>query len=203
MRNSRRNMNELVGQTIGYLTILKAGNPIYWINKKGIKAKQSTWECVCICGNTCKVSHSNLLYGRTKSCGCKRVELFLDSYEKYAKKYHPTPVERGLWEQYKVNASKGFNISFELFYKLVNSPCYYCGLDPFQIRWTLRKGKSKKLGGIDRLDSSIGYEPTNVVPCCIHCNRAKMDRTEADFKSWIALVYNNLYNSNDSAIQNF
>lgn len=34
----------------------------------------STWECLCDCGNTTKVSRRALLQGLTKSCGCKQSE---------------------------------------------------------------------------------------------------------------------------------
>lgn len=38
--------------------------------------------------------------------------------------------------------------------------------------------------GIDRVDSSVGYEIGNIVPACKICNFAKSNLTQDDFKSW-------------------
>jgi len=46
--------------------------------------------------------------------------------------------------------------------------------------------------GIDRLDSSKGYEPGNVVPCCKQCNWAKNDIAYDKFLEWIERVHFNL-----------
>jgi hypothetical protein len=35
--------------------------------------------------------------------------------------------------------------------------------------------------GIDRIDSSKGYVPGNVVPCCTVCNIMKLDHSHAGF----------------------
>jgi hypothetical protein len=45
-------------------------------------------------------------------------------------------------------------------------PCYYCG--------ELSKG-------IDRLDSTKGYEVENCVSCCEQCNYMKLDYTQEEF----------------------
>lgn len=39
-------------------------------------------------------------------------------------------------------------------------------------------------GGIDRIDSSKGYESSNVVPACEQCNKAKLDYTPQEFDTW-------------------
>jgi 5-methylcytosine-specific restriction endonuclease McrA len=39
---------------------------------------------------------------------------------------------------------------------------------------------------LDRADSTLGYIPTNVVPCCKVCNRAKSDMTRSDFQAWLS-----------------
>ncbi len=204
-RNSPRDMKSLIGQTFGYLTILRVGEVAYWKNKNGVECKSSTWDCICECGKEINIRHSNLVYNSTRSCGCKTVELFLDKYKNYSEIHHPNTVETYLYNIYRVNGRKwagGFNLSFEDFSELISSHCYYCGLPPFQVRWNHNKTKSKELGGIDRLDSSIGYEISNIVPCCVHCNRAKMNRNEEDFKNWVKLIYNNLYNNvNDCVVQ--
>lgn len=50
---------------------------------------------------------------------------------------------------------------------LMNNPCFYCG-DNIPV-------------GIDRIDSSIGYNIDNCVPCCSFCNYMKKDFNQSDF----------------------
>lgn len=47
---------------------------------------------------------------------------------------------------------------------LIEKPCSYCG-EALAV--------SKCGIGLDRLDNDRGYEPGNVAPCCIRCNRAR------------------------------
>lgn len=45
---------------------------------------------------------------------------------------------------------------------MLASPCRYCGLLP-----------EDRVNGIDRVNSSVGYVPSNCVPCCKTCNMMK------------------------------
>lgn len=61
-------------------------------------------------------------------------------------------------------AKRGFTwaISFEDFSKFLLQRCAYCG------------GELDQIGcALDRKDSAVGYEISNVVPCCGECNRIK------------------------------
>ena len=49
-------------------------------------------------------------------------------------------------------------------------PCHYCGEEP-----------NGKLNGIDRQDSSAGYDTENCVPCCSTCNYAKWQMSPEEF----------------------
>jgi len=51
--------------------------------------------------------------------------------------------------------------------ELVQQDCTYCG---------------DTGGGIDRVDSNVGYTKSNVVPCCTTCNKMKLD---SDKDEWI------------------
>ena len=42
--------------------------------------------------------------------------------------------------------------------------------------------------GKERIDSSVGYEPNNVVSCCKICNHAKSNLTKDDFINWAIRV---------------
>lgn len=73
---------------------------------------------------------------------------------------------------YKKNAKKReieFDLSKEDFYNITALPCHYCG-------------NNESYNGIDRINSSLGYQPSNCVPCCEVCNKMKLDYS-TDF--WI------------------
>ena len=53
-------------------------------------------------------------------------------------------------------------ISDDYLSQLMNMACEYCG-------------DHKKLNGVDRVDSDLGYYPSNIVPCCSTCNLMKKD----------------------------
>lgn len=79
----------------------------------------------------------------------------------------------GRWQMYKSNATKRgipFNLTITQFADLWGKDCHYCGS---QIEYI----------GVDRLDSGIGYEPTNVIPCCARCNEMKNNASVSD---WLA-----------------
>lgn len=57
-----------------------------------------------------------------------------------------------------------FGIADQFAMMMFQDRCHYCH------KTTTDVGR---LMGIDRIDSKIGYEPGNVVPCCKRCNFAK------------------------------
>lgn len=81
---------------------------------------------------------------------------------------------------YKRNAKKrgfDFNLTYNDIGTLMYSDCYYCG------------GFPSEINGIDRVDSSKGYNVNNVVPCCSKCNYLKNSSTQEEFALWIVNVY--------------
>ena len=54
------------------------------------------------------------------------------------------------------------NLTKEQFETIVKQPCYYCGIM-----------QEKGFNGIDRMDSTKGYEIDNCVSCCTDCNMMK------------------------------
>jgi hypothetical protein len=62
---------DLIGQTFGFLTVIDRG-------PNGPR-KETQWICKCVCGNTTVVRSRELRLGRTRSCGCKKTELFRES----------------------------------------------------------------------------------------------------------------------------
>ena len=56
--------------------------------------------------------------------------------------------------------------------------CHYCG--------------SEKSNGIDRIDSSLGYLPDNVLPCCKICNYMKNNHSYKFFVEHIKKIVENI-----------
>ncbi len=64
-------------------------------------------------------------------------------------------------------------ITKEEFRTLVEARCHYCGVLP--------DGCAHKYLGIDRIDNNLDYIPSNCVPCCWPCNKAKGTMTHDEF----------------------
>jgi hypothetical protein len=45
---------------------------------------------------------------------------------------------------------------------------------------------------IDRIDSGLGYEIGNIVPCCKWCNIAKADKSVEEFKGHILKMFEHM-----------
>ncbi len=154
------------------------------------KAWHVTWLCRCDCGSTKTLTCSRLTTGNTKSCGClnrERQAVFGDIAPKRPKTrsgalnnilstYRGHARARGLpWSLATADAQS-----------LMELPCEYCGVPPTQVHC---RAPEFTYNGIDRVDSSKGYEPGNVVPCCGTCNKAKNAMTLAEFRAWIDKVH--------------
>lgn len=70
-----------------------------------------------------------------------------------------------------------FRLSLEQYLDLSKNKCTYCGDAPPEFG-----------GGLDRIDSSIGYQYNNVVVCCYKCNVMKSDLTVSEFYEHIAKI---------------
>jgi len=59
--------HNLTGRKFGNLLALKETDPYIWASS-GTKSRQ--WECLCACLKFVTVRQTNLLNGKTSSCGC-------------------------------------------------------------------------------------------------------------------------------------
>ncbi len=100
---------------------------------------------------------------------------------------------------YRIGAKKRgytFDLTREEFAVLTKQDCWYCGVEPAQIR---RNGGGKLptlsfylYNGIDRVDNSVGYTLANCIPCCGACNRMKNVQSGEDFVSRVRKIARNL-----------
>ncbi len=89
---------------------------------------------------------------------------------------------RGRYYVYTKNArlrKLAFSISVDTLSVLVSSKCHYCGINSPTM-------------GVDRIDSSIGYEVGNVLPCCSTCNKMKSAHGYEEFTKIISRIFKNL-----------
>jgi len=163
---------DLKGQRFERLLVLEAAGKDHRGNR--------LWRCLCDCGNITEVITWRLRSGNTRSCGCikdeqrKNLNLLPSGEAAFTQ----------LFYQYQGGAKdRGieWSLSKELFRELVETNCSYCGRVPFQIKSPKGANGSYIHGGIDRIDSTLGYSAENSVPCCKVCNFMKLDMTREAF----------------------
>ena len=112
------------------------------------------------------------LFAYCRECGNSRCRVYSkennEKQKKRSKKYRNekayTPEYR--YKQYKsstLKTKRDFSLSYDEFLTLWQKDCTYCGDKISTV-------------GIDRVDSSVGYNLKNCVPCCFDCNGLKSNR---------------------------
>jgi hypothetical protein len=156
----------------------KQFNSFIVLNFAFVKNRHSYWNCQCVCGIIKTLMSNNI--GRTKSCGCQH---FLT---------HKEAIVSAVYSDYKNRSHKKkieFSISKQQFENLLFRNCYYCNIEPSNFKTT--RYHSHVYGGIDRIDSNLGYFLENIRPCCVICNTMKMDLSENNFFDQIKKIYKN------------
>ncbi len=140
---------------------------------------QPLWGCLCVCGEKTVVPGVALVTHNTRSCGCLQREV-ASEYGKNNLLPDGRAAKNAAWNDYLYRCQKKkrvWGLSKEAFEDLITRKCHYCGSLPMN-----------GLNGIDRLDSSRGYEVGNVTPCCSVCNRMKGDMPMDKFLEHILLI---------------
>lgn len=145
--------------------------------------------CECVCGTQSYVGVSGLKSGVSRSCGCRQK----DSVGLRIQNDNFKSLKNKIYDNYKRAALKrgySFELTWEVFEKLITDNCYYCGDSP---NMTYKYGRGTqvidyskfKYNGVDRVDNSIGYNIINCVPCCKICNNSKGTLHLNEWKMWI------------------
>lgn len=102
---------DLTGKKIGRLTVIK--------RVENNSRRQSQWLCKCDCGNEVIIVGSSLVNERTKSCGCLRIEKFIE----HNKKYNTYDLTNEYGVGYTSNTNKPFYFDLED-YDLIKDYCW-------------------------------------------------------------------------------
>jgi len=167
---------QIEGKRFGRLTVKSL---------KNVKNKSTYWNCICDCGKELVVKGVYLNSGHTKSCGC----------------YQTYKLEKGeaglniVYKQYLRHSkrkNRNFEISKERFKEISKMNCFYCGREPSTISKSKSNHSEYVYNGMDRIDSSLGYIESNIVPCCEFCNKMKLDHSFEDFSKQILKISKHL-----------
>lgn len=144
---------------------------------------QRQWRCICDCGQEYFVNTNSLTSGKTKSCGCllkdfRKLSFGKAAFNRVLRRYKRQARDRGF----------KFDLNEKFFQRIISKNCHYCGKSPGQISYEKNFNGEYLYNGIDRIDSSKGYYPKNVVPCCKYCNRMKNDLSLNAFKKHIIKI---------------
>lgn len=186
----------LVGQKFGQLTVLSFSHTTQVQHSERVRVKY-WFNCICDCGTAIIVSRASL--PGTKTCGCSKVKGYMKASQKQKgkarlsiQKPNGEAVLNSYFLSYQNGAKKrglSFNLSKEAFIKLTSENCLICGAEPREIKKKPKDFVSRKMNGIDRIDSDIGYEPRNCIPCCKKCNLMKLDLPMQEFLEHINKIH--------------
>ncbi len=141
------------GEKFGKLTIIKESEP--YITSKGQIYRQVL--CNCMCGNQTIVQLSSLRTGKTKSCGCYRIEVVSKiDRTKHGKTNHP------LYQTWCAMKQRCYNISSVKYKDYGGRGIKVCNrwLESFD-NFLEDMGERPKGLSIDRINNDGNYELSN------------------------------------------
>lgn len=168
---------DITGQRFGKLVAIRRAG-----SKRTSAGRVGCWLCKCDCGNEALAYLKSLTNGNTRSCGCGR--------------FGP---QRGLgigdaalnglmrtYQGHARNRGLPWSLTRDDFKRLTSLDCHYCGTAPSQTVKGHPTSGDYVYNGVDRVDSSQGYQLDNCVSACGTCNFAKSDMSYEEFLAWIA-----------------
>lgn len=146
---------DLTGKRFNRLTVIEFDHK----DEKG----RVYWKCRCDCGNTKVIRGNSLTSGKTKSCGCYKMENILKG-KQIRSNLSMTRIGR-IWYHMNERCHNEFDKGYKNYGMRGISVCEEWnrdnpnGLENFY-NWSLENGYDKKLS-IDRINVDGNYEPNN------------------------------------------
>lgn len=196
MKRKAHNRIEMAGKTFNSWLVLE-------IDQEKSAGKTLYWKCKCLeCGDTYSVWGANLRSGLSKrctKCGCGHGHQAQKGQTR-TKRSSQESAHHYIYLVLRKSARKrglSWSLSEDNVKILLTANCTYCGIPPglpcsplahYQLSQKRTAEATFLRNGIDRIDSSKGYEPANVVTACEECNMGKSDRSTDDFLEWVHRV---------------
>lgn len=145
------------------------------------------WSCKCDCGNTRYFRSGTLTSGHNKSCGCAASQLKSDAKFKGCGNLPLSVFNAIIRHTKRYGRIIPFSLKIEDVWSLFerqNSKCALSGL-PITLK---RRRRDKQTASLDRIDSSVGYELSNIQWVHKVVQRMKNAIPQCDFISWCRKV---------------
>jgi len=124
-----------------------------------------------------------------KSCGCIKKQSATDRGKNQRTEQSHLNF---LYKNYRKSAKERnhlWSLDISNFSDIITSNCFYCNASPKIREGKTQQGKPFPTNGIDRMNNNIGYEISNVVPCCSLCNKMKSSLSKEEFLTQICKIY--------------
>lgn len=139
---------DLTGMRFGRLSV---------ISKTRSKSGKVAWACKCDCGNKTETLTTELLRGRTQSCGCYHKDKMSEAFKKHGQ--YKTRLYR-IWSNMIQRCGNPQNDNYYLYGARGVSVCDEWKDFAVFSKWAINNGYADNLS-IDRIDSNKGYSPEN------------------------------------------
>ena len=186
---------DFTGWKIGKLIVIKQTVPPFWNDYN-----MGKYLAKCECGREIEITGRHISSNLGQSCGC------LKHKSSSTRVYGKNATIAYCYRSHKSSANRGIRkfqpLSYNDWFSIVFLPCHYCGQIDIRNKYTAPSLYKKlvhktrieeseiKINGVDRIDSSKGYELDNCVPCCSKCNIMKLDYTTNEFLQHIEKISN-------------
>ena len=120
---------------------------------------QNVWSCRCGCGRETVVPSNSLRTGHTKSCGCLKLELFVEQARSHGLSARP---EYHIWEGMVQRCTNPNASSYDR-YGAKGIICCDRWRNSFETFWEDMGARPSPRHTLERLNGSRGYEPSNVI----------------------------------------
>lgn len=170
---------DLVGQTFGEWVVIGPIGKQQGFTKAGKSVTRLGWLCECSCKKQSWVTTQNLRNQQSTRCrDCSKLPLGVAAFRDLRSRYSRSAKVRG----------HAWSLSDEQIQKLFTGNCCYCGNQPSATLDNPQLNGKYVYNGIDRVDSSQGYTPSNCVSCCKLCNYMKRSLAVKEFLEHIGKI---------------